>query len=371
MPPEITVSSGEQSLSELESTEEKDFNSPPEVTVSSVSETSPCNSTDSNSGDASPTDDESDSDSGLTGGSSGSNEAEQEPSRETASWISNIAKKAKDWYSHRKLEEFYPLTEEDAALLRRKTGRNYELSYVNKLLIKHSEKSPNNRFPSKQAVLNYMKKTLIHEMRPPSMANNPNFNFGKNNAIKARETRLRKVENNKDTKPLSQLKRKIVGAFDSDIADEILMKCSFFGVCDDEYKIDLADISLSGNDKSKLLDKMQEVYGKEVQQLRITNKRVPSDYYLELSELNPESVWYKIRKYLIKSQDHGELMDKSWFSKLEAVEEDTTCNKLTLKPATAFVGHWIRNNYRRVLEEACRSQNFTFELMEVDRMAGL
>ncbi|UCM86207.1 MAG: hypothetical protein LF885_03025 [Rickettsia endosymbiont of Culicoides impunctatus] len=367
LPLEVTVSSGEQNSSELKSTEEQSFNLPQEVKVSSVSETLPYNSPDSNSGDASPTDDESDSDSDLdlTGGSSSSNEAEQQP--EAASWISNITKRAKGWYSPRKLEEFYPLTEEDAALLRRRTGRNYELSYVNKLLIKHSEKSPNNRFPCKEAVLNYMKKTLIHEMRPPSMANNPNFNFGKNNAIKARETRLRKVENNKDTKPLSQLKRKIVGAFDSDIADEILMKCSFFGVCDDEYKIDLADISLSESDKDTLLKQVQEVYGKEVQQLRITNKRTPSDYYLELSELNPESVWYKIRKYLIKL--YGELIDKAWFSKLEAIEEDTTCNKLILKPPSPFVGDWIINHYGRVLEEACSSHNYTFEFMKVDRMA--
>jgi hypothetical protein len=125
LPLEVTVSSGEQNSSELKSTEEQSFNLPQEVTVSSVSETLPYNSPDSNSGDASPTDDESDSDLDLTGGSSGSNEAEQEP--EAASWISNITKRAKGWYSPRKLEEFYPLTEEDAALLRRKTGRNYEL----------------------------------------------------------------------------------------------------------------------------------------------------------------------------------------------------------------------------------------------------
>ncbi|WP_341749867.1 DnaA N-terminal domain-containing protein [Candidatus Tisiphia endosymbiont of Sialis lutaria] len=140
-------------------------------------------------------------------------------------------------------------------------------------------------------------------------------------------------------------------------------------ICDDEYKIDLADISLSESDKDTLLKQVQEVYGKEVQQLRITNKRTPSDYYLELSELNPESVWYKIRKYLIKL--YGELIDKAWFSKLEAIEEDTTCNKLILKPPSPFVGDWIINHYGRVLEEACSSHNYTFEFMKVDRMAGL
>ncbi|WP_425363400.1 DnaA N-terminal domain-containing protein [Candidatus Tisiphia endosymbiont of Hybos culiciformis] len=369
--PEVTISSDEQNVSEPESTEEKSFNLPMEVTVSSVSEALPCNSTDGNSGDVAPTDDKSDhdSDSDSTGISSGSSGVEQEASKDSSSWISNIAKKAKGWYSPKKLEEFYPLTEEDAAWLRRRTGRDFNLSFMNKLLIKHSVDSPNNLFPCKAAVLNYMRKSLIHEMRPPSVVNNPSFNFKLDNTTKAREAYLRKVEASKGVNPLNQLQRKIVGAFNPDTAYKLLTSCSFFGVYDDEYKIDLADISLSEPDKCTLLNKVQEVYGKEVLQLRITNKRIPSDYYLELSGLNPESVWYKIRQYLLKL--YGENLDKSWFSKLEAVEEDTTCNKITLKPTTAFIGHWIKTNYKKALEDACSSQNFTFELMEVDRMAGL
>jgi hypothetical protein len=166
-------------VSEPESTEEQNVNLPLEVTVSSANEASPCNSS-----DAAPTDDGSDydSDSDSTDGYSGGSGSEQEASGKLPRWLSNIAKHTKGWYSHRKLEMFYPLTEEDADWLKRQTGRNYELSYVNKLLIKHSVDSPNNLFPCKQAVLNYMKKTLIHERRPPAKANNPNFNFNLNNA---------------------------------------------------------------------------------------------------------------------------------------------------------------------------------------------
>ncbi len=249
LPPEVTISSDEQNLSEPESTEEKSFNLPTEVysndlenwnvkqgvsersvqnvreyanvpkfcgansskqksiTVSSVNETLPCNSTDCNSGDVAPTDDKSDhdSDSDSTDVSSGNSGVEQEASKDSSSWISNIAKKAKGWYSPKKLEEFYPLTEEDAVWLRRKSGRNYELSYVNKLLIKHSVDSPKNLFPCKPAVLNYMKKSLIHEMRPPSVVNNPSFNFKLDNTTKAREAYLRKVEASKGVNPLNHV----------------------------------------------------------------------------------------------------------------------------------------------------------------------
>ncbi|WP_342279032.1 DnaA N-terminal domain-containing protein [Candidatus Tisiphia endosymbiont of Myopa tessellatipennis] len=367
--PEITVSSSEKSLPKLESTEEKSFNLPMETTVSSVNETLPCNSS-----EAAPTDDESDcdSDSDSTGESSGNSE-EQEASGKLPRWLSDITKQAKGWYSHRKLEMFYPLSGEDADWLKRQTGRNYELSFVNKLLIKHSVDSPNRLFPCKQAVLNYMKKTLIHEMRPPAKANNPNFNFDLNNATKTKTKKayLQKIRDSKGVKPLNQLQRKIVEAFEHQpsTAYQLLKRCSFFGVYDDEYKIDLADISLSETDKLKLLEQVQEVYGKDVQQLRITNKREVSDYDLELSGLNPESVWYKVRKYLLKL--YGEHLDKAWFSKLEAIEEDTTCNKLILKPATAFIGDWIKNKYSKDLEYACSKLNYTFEFMKVDRMAGL
>jgi hypothetical protein len=216
-----------------------------------------------------------------------------------------------------------------------------------------------------------MKKTLIHEMRLPEKVNDPSFNFNLNNATRTRQAYLQKIRDSKGVKPLNQLQRKIVEAFEHQpsTAYQLLKRCSFFGVYDDEYKIDLADISLSETDKLKLLEQVQEVYGKDVQQLRITNKRNPLNYYLELSGLNPESVWYKVRKYLLKL--YGENLDKAWFSKLEAIEEDTTCNKLILKPATAFIGDWIKNKYSKDLEYACSKLNYTFEFMKVDRMAGL
>ncbi|MCC8416884.1 MAG: hypothetical protein LN575_06085 [Rickettsia endosymbiont of Gnoriste bilineata] len=230
---------------------------PSEVTVSSVSEASPYNSTDCNSGDAAITDDKSDSDFDSTGGASG-NSREQEPSRESSSWISNLANKAKNLYASKKLEEFYPSTKEDGALLRMRTGTDYELSYINKLLIHLSKKYPDRPFSCKAAVLNYMKAALIYELRQPALVNNENFNF-MDVATRASEARLRAVEANQDTSKLWQLKRKIVGAFESDTADKLLTSCRFFGVCDDKYQIDLADISLSENDKDTLLNRVQEV----------------------------------------------------------------------------------------------------------------
>ncbi|WP_341751156.1 palindromic element RPE1 domain-containing protein [Candidatus Tisiphia endosymbiont of Piscicola geometra] len=165
---EVMVSSDEQSLLEIGSVEEKSFNLPTEITASSVNEALPYNSTDgnrplqklayaeefegdterrtaaysdvredsstgsthklpaevefserSNFSEVTPTDDKSDSDSDSTGGYSGGSESEQEASGKLSGWLTDIAKKAKGWYSPRELETFYPLSEEDAIWLRK------------------------------------------------------------------------------------------------------------------------------------------------------------------------------------------------------------------------------------------------------------
>ncbi|WP_417905597.1 DnaA N-terminal domain-containing protein [Candidatus Tisiphia endosymbiont of Micropterix aruncella] len=62
-------------------------------------------------------------------------------------------------------------------------------------------------------------------------------------------------------------------------------------------------------------------------------------------------------------------MDKSWFSQLEAVEEDMTCKKIILKPATTFIGDWIKHKYGRYLLDAFSNYNFTFEFIQADKGA--
>lgn len=112
----------------------------------------------------------------------------------------------------------------------------------------------------------------------------------------------------------------------------MLINCSFPGVFGEAYRIKLTpDISLLEHEKTKLLHQVQAVYGNKVQQLEIISKKTTTtadksqSSYLGLNQLNPQSIWYKVREYLIKL--HGELIDKSWFSQLEAVEEDMTCKK--------------------------------------------
>ncbi|WP_341750517.1 hypothetical protein [Candidatus Tisiphia endosymbiont of Sialis lutaria] len=63
---------------------------------------------------------------------------------------------------------------------------------------------------------------------------------------------------------------------------------------------------MSENDKDTLLNQVQEVYGKQVDLLHIISKNTTAtsnksaSIYSGLSQLDPKSVWYKIREYLLK-----------------------------------------------------------------------
>lgn len=49
-----------------------------------------------------------------------------------------------------KTEEFHPLTEEDAEWLKSRSGRDFNLRFMNKLLLKLTYNNPNNRLAQKK-----------------------------------------------------------------------------------------------------------------------------------------------------------------------------------------------------------------------------
>ncbi|MDJ1305292.1 MAG: hypothetical protein MRQ09_03520 [Candidatus Midichloria sp.] len=123
-------------------------------------------------------------------------------------------KKHKSWFKRKKLADFYPLSQEDADLLRTKYNRN--LDFINKLLLKLAGEYSNHHFGHKKVLLNYMAKALAHELRETNTANNATFQFKSSDVNKAKERYLDKIEGITDTSKQAQLKRKIIGAFDSD-----------------------------------------------------------------------------------------------------------------------------------------------------------
>ena len=123
------------------------------------------------------------------------------------------------------------------------------------------------------------------------------------------------------------------------------------------------DLTLTNYQQQNLEKAISTVYGyvKIVyQQLPATYKklgpsRLPDEIFL--TELDQNSVWYKIRKKLITNFD--EHIDKAWFSKLRA-EEDAITQKLTLIAPTNFLRDWINANYGHVIKDIAQELGYQF-----------
>jgi hypothetical protein len=297
------------------------------------------------------------------------------PESVASNWLTKVATKAKNFCKTRKkLSEFHPLDEADASWLQLHSAREFNLSFINKLLLKLAEQYPDHSFPSKKAVLSYMTKALAHELRDSCKVNNESFQFKQDPDTRARENYLQEVESGRDTSQTSQFRRKIAAVFAPEVAYKLLTSCSFNDPQDDCYSLLLIkDILISEPLQEALLKEAKAVYGSSLRSLAIiqsaaishkfANKKTATetiDNYAHLQGLDSESVWFKIRQCLIETW--GVNIDKNWFSKLELVEEDLINKKILLKPHTSFIGYWINQNYQAALEKAFLAKGFSFEM---------
>ncbi|SPR02953.1 Uncharacterised protein [Orientia tsutsugamushi str. Gilliam] len=284
----------------------------------------------------------------------------------------------------KRLADYYPLTPEDAVILQRMSSRSFNIYFINQLLLKLSSKYPNRHFVNKIAVLNYMAKALANELLTTDQANSGNFRF--NDVGRFKEQYLANIESDTDRSMKAQLKRKIAGVFEADMAYQILTSCDFGAAVKNKYYIKLIkNITLSGHIKFKILQEVRAVHGNDIEQLQVIpfdeSKQVANstteyqkttvlqqqisdeDYLSELSkELGSNSTWYKVRESLIKS--YGQAIDKSWFSSLKVVNEDSVNKKIFIKAKTEFEDSYIRENYLKDLESAFKAQGFSFELVK-------
>lgn len=109
----------------------------------------------------------------------------------------------KSWFKRKKLADFYPLSQEDADLLQVKSNREFNLDFINKLLLKLAGEYSNHHFGHKKVLLNYMAKALAHELRETTKANNATFQFKSSDLNNAKEQYLDKIESSLDTSKLS------------------------------------------------------------------------------------------------------------------------------------------------------------------------
>ncbi|WP_371218316.1 DnaA N-terminal domain-containing protein [Orientia tsutsugamushi] len=184
------------------------------------------------------------------------------------------------------------------------------------------------------------------------------------------------IETSANLSKESQLKHKIAGSFEAAMAYQILTSCSFGSAVRTRFFVKLLkNITLTECDRSKILQAVQDVYGYEIQELKVTPfeqlKTVSQrqineeEYLLNLSkQLGSNSTWYKVRESLIKS--YGQAIDKEWFSKLEVINEDSVNKKVFIKAKTGFADSYITSNHMENLAHAFKAQGFSFELVKFE-----
>ncbi|SPR16124.1 hypothetical protein [Orientia tsutsugamushi] len=274
----------------------------------------------------------------------------------------------------KRLADYYPLTPEDAIILQRMSSRSFNIYFINQLLLKLSNKYPNRHFADKIAVLSYTAKALANELLTTDQANSGNFRF--NDVGRFKEQYLANIESGTDRSMKAQLKRKIAGVFEADMAYQILTSCDFGAAVKNKCYIKLIkNITLSDHIKFKILQEVRAVYSNDIEQLQVIpfdeSKQVTNstteyqkttvlqqqisdeDYLSELSkELGSNSILFKVRKYILQHYEYKQVIDKIWFSKLEVINEDNVNKKIFIKALTSFEDSYIKSNYKPILEHA-------------------
>jgi len=277
-----------------------------------------------------------------------------------------LIKTAKRWVRNLKpkpLSSFHPLTEEDAEHLRLSSNREFNLHFINQLILRLGDKYPNHSFYTKNNFLKYMALTLANEMRQAVNVNNEGFRFKRTDEEGVAEEYLAKVEDGYGNKASDQVRRKVAATFEPTIAYKILTSCYFpEEAIEGHYEIKhCSQLELSESQKDRLHSQILAVFGDRIETIAITNsyasaKKAQSSTLagLQATTLDPTTLWGKIRTCLIAT--YGEAIDKSWFSRLEH-SEDKSSRSLILKGAS-FLTDYIQTNYSHVIERLCREENY-------------
>ena len=203
------------------------------------------------------------------------------------------------------LSAFHPLNKDDVEWLQIRSGRGFDMNFINQLLLKVGDKYPDKKFYSKPSVLNYMSKVLFGEMRDAVKVSNGCFKF---------------IRNTKHESLLSQTATNIT------LNPELS--------------------PASAPDLSPVDDLCSQ---------KANDIVLPHD--VGNGSTRDDSVWGRVRQGLVNYFRNGEGLDISWFSKLTPTYDEYN-KRLTLIAPSNFMRDWIKNNYECVIEQLCAREDY-------------
>ena len=262
--------------------------------------------------------------------------------------------------------ECYPVSEDETYNLSVSTGREFNQSYINKLTLKFGKKYPEHGFYTRALFLEYMKKALLNELRDAVVVNNESFRFKENDQEAQIHKHLNEIEESRDTSILGQVKRTIASSFDKTTAYKILTYCELPGeIVNNAFRVKvLKPLTLTEHQNKELLKIIKSFYDNPLQDISLQYLEfIPGYNFTDdkpklLLSLNlgiEGSIWRRISTKLLEY--YGEGIHRSWFSKLEAIEDNEldSMKKLILKAPSNFIKDWISSNYSGKISEYLQS----------------
>lgn len=288
-----------------------------------------------------------------------------------------------------KLEDFYPLTEQDGQELQSKSGRSFTLNAMNEILKDMSKKLTQPEFWSKKGFISYMTQAFRYEKRNPELISGENFKI--RNAMnkeeleyREKEKYLEEIEYSLQTGAEWHFRKKLACVFSTNKAYEILrsykkLRIEEGGICELEFR---NYIQLSENDRNLILSQIQathegiEEYGTEgfakITSLKIkTPEYQPKKQNMAVSEIDKQEQtknqtrWDKIRSVFASyyKREEGSHLNKNWLSKLDA-QIDEKQKIVRLKTSSEFYLEYIKNNLFAELNNAIAQEGLKLHLIE-------
>lgn len=251
--------------------------------------------------------------------------------------------------------------------------------------------------------MKYMTEILARELHQAVNVNNENFRFKQTDEAGIAEEYLAKVEGSSIRSigrygNSDKIRKKIAAVFEPNVAYKILTSCYFpEEPLEGKYQIKhRLPLELSSSQQELLYSQVLAVFGDRVESIEIiesfkvtTNKPVVKPQYsstfkeqqalgsfrslgtlehtFELKEqqtistyidyIDTQTIWGRVRSSLINL--YGDAIDKSWFSKLE-ITEDQSSHSLSLKGAN-FLTSYIQTNYAHAIERLCKIEGYEFK----------
>ena len=260
------------------------------------------------------------------------------------------------------LEDFYPLNKEDCKELQSLSGRDFSLNAMNEILRDMSKRLTDRVFNSRKGFLSYMSKALRYEMRDVVKTSNESFKIKAN--LSQQESRVEEVENylteieySTQVSPEWHLKKKLACVLESTKAYNLLKAYRSITIESGVAKIYLQkSVDLLPLELDQVLSQVKATHERfengiynPIQKIELIMPKITSkDSIAQSTKELPNTLWGKIRKQLITL--YGEAIDISWFSKIEATENEQT-KEINLKVSSEFIKDWIERNYEQAIEQ--------------------